>query len=172
MSGGAVNGQKSISQSENRTYRNCAEVIMNFNWIWNWIALLYCKVKRSSSSSSFLSQHSHSHPPPFPKSKSHRYLCAIFIYWKLCRVPFNLLHWSARPLLDGSNKYVSTLSSQTTLTIIIIIIYHWSSSLSLDYHCTTSHPATITNSSDLLKLYLVMKNMPSPFRLIWVRQGQ
>lgn len=134
--------------------------------------MLYCKVKRSSSSSSFLSQHSHHPHPPFPKSKSHRYLCAIFIYWKLCRVPFNLLHWSACPLLDGSNKYVSTLSSETTLTIIIIIIYHWSSSLSLDYHCTTSHPATITNSSDLLKLYLVMKNMPSPFRLMWVRQGQ
>lgn len=112
---------------------------------------------------------------PFPKSKSHRYLCAIFIYWKLCRVPFNLLHWSARPLLDGSNKYVSTLSSQTTLTINIIIIYHCSSALfsfsEIPFH-TTSNSATITNSSDLLKLYLVMKNMPSPFRLMWVRQGQ
>lgn len=80
-------------QVTSRPYWNCAEVIMNFNWISNWSELLSILPTEEVLVSAPLLLH----------GIVQWYLCAIFIYWKLYRVQFNLS--SSFLGSTSSNKY-------------------------------------------------------------------
>lgn len=80
-------------QVTSRPYWNCAEVIMNFNWISNWSELLSILPTEEVLVSAPLLLH----------GNVQWYLCAIFIYWKLYRVQFNLS--SSFLGSTSSNKY-------------------------------------------------------------------